>query len=204
MSEKVMPTDLSTLTNTELLVRIVEAEKDCDLCEGSKVILVGEPDQDDCWECEGIGKVPILSPELMRLPCPCPSYCVRYHDMPDDRDDRRCGPCGSHASFSMWDSSPLGKHGDWCENCQGRGWGTNDDPWAMKKSLRLAGFYLVEDCVLLKSMETPWFASCWRCVEDQGDSLSPSTSFWDADPERARLLAVAKALTGIADARRIS
>ena len=197
MSEQLMTTDLSTLTNLELLLRIVEAEKDC------SEHLPGIPHAAIC-RCGSSGKVPILSPELMRLPCPCPSYCVRYYDMPDDRDDRRCGPCGSHASYSMWDASPLGKHGDWCENCQGRGWGTNDDPWAMKKSLRLAGFYLVEDSVLLKSMETPWFASCWRCVEDQGDSLSPTNSFWDADPERARLLAVAKALTGIADARRIS
>ena len=66
----------------------------------------------------------------VRLPCPCPGYCVPYYQMPDDRDDSRCFACSSAArdqSLTPGQRPSLGVHGDWCLNCQGRLWVPNPD-----------------------------------------------------------------------------
>ena len=160
-------TRLEDLTNPQLLRSIVEAEQDCPTCHGyggmSSLELVGIPGADPmygCETCDSTGKVPILDPKLMRLPCPYPCHCQR-------------GPLHT---------AP----------CLTRGWVPNPDPGAMKKALHLAEFHLSEDGAFWAKREDCYWANCRPKYElsDYGETV------WDADPERARLLAVAQAFMG--------
>ena len=158
-----MTTDLSTLTNADLLLQIVAAKKISCGYNGD-LFTRCSCEEGDC-PCHSIGfkevhgKVPILDPKLMRLPCigqhPYPCYIPNRHE---------------HV----------------CEDCQGRTWVPNPDAWDMKKALHLADFDLSEGNAYRINM--PWGAGCWK------RGLQPSEPVWDADPKRARLLAVAAAL----------
>ena len=161
-----MTTNLRNLTNAELLLQIVSAERACPTCHGyggmSSQDLVGIHGNKPMYPCEfctNTGEVPILDPKLMRLPCigqhPYPCYIPNRHE---------------HV----------------CEDCQGRTWVPNPDAWDMKKALHLADFDLSEGNAYRINM--PWGAGCWK------RGLQPSEPVWDADPKRARLLAVAAAL----------
>ena len=156
-----MTTDLSTLTNAELLLQIVVAKRKS----------VGECDGINHGPATcGIVEVPILSPELMRLPC----HCVSFMECPN---------CRSFNDHSV--QCKLGTYSHWCDDCQGRGWIPNPDPWAMKRALSAAGFYLAE-YERLSDGNDVWGACCY--VKGY-----PHIDVTDADPERARFLAVLKA-----------
>uniref|UniRef100_A0A6M3LPP0 Putative tryptophan operon leader n=1 Tax=viral metagenome TaxID=1070528 RepID=A0A6M3LPP0_9ZZZZ len=76
------------------------AEKECPSCGGNKTVLrVGEYDEESvsCSRCHGSGRVPLLSPELVREKCPT---CGFY--TPADR--------GFHEFRAG------------CPSCQSRGW----------------------------------------------------------------------------------
>ena len=176
MSKQLMTTDLNALTNRELLLKIVEAERDC-----AHIFSVrqGLKPASACQFCDGTGKVPILSPELMRLPCPCPKKV--WHQETSEGGSWWDQPCNPRCYPN--------KHIEGCF-CQGRSWIPNPDPWAMKRALRLAGFYLTEDSVPNTSDNKPWAVVCW--VSEQFTD-SGTGWVWDADPARARFLAVLKA-----------
>ena len=166
-------TTVESLTNRELLLQIVSAEREC-----SKLNSYPHSQKESgyrykgfqCPElhCLGTGKVPILDPGLMRLPCPnqdgfwseqFKAHCVSY----------------------------LKGHSI-CTYCQGRNWLPNPDAWAMKKALHQAKLQLLENQGRSKDFQ----AGCFP--QGHGKPLYPIGGYvWDADPERARLLAVAKA-----------
>ena len=178
-------TDLSTLTKPELLLLIVSAEKPCIDTEH-----IGSMCR---YGCGMTGKVPILNPELMRMSCPCPPYCVAYSDSPDDQDWQRCSACGVNRSCPKHLDNVMGEHGSWCDNCHGSNWMPNPDAWDMKKALHLADFYLTEGNLfpftgtgLWPTGTAVYKAHCRSRVQVESDVAW----VWDADPERARLLAV--------------
>ena len=174
-----MTTNLSLLTNAQLLLRIVSVERECPVCEGTGSLGVDLPAGDSqgnlpaaremCNNCANTGKVPILAPTLMRLPCPnqdgfwseqFKAHCVSY----------------------------LKGHSI-CTYCQGRNWLPNPDAWAMKKALHQAKLQLLENQGRSKDFQ----AGCFP--QGHGKPLYPIGGYvWDADPERARYLAVVEAL----------
>ena len=155
--------ELTNRPNDELLLRIVAAE------------------QQQC-DCNGIGKIPVLSAEIMRLPCPCPAYCVAYVDSPDDMDWRRCSACSKWRSKGI---DVMGEHGTWCDNCQGRNWIPTPDPWAMKVSLIRAGYDYTES-----TLEDEVYVIVARPF---GQCITMN----DPNPKRAFLLAVAKSFKAV-------
>ena len=129
-----MTTDLNTLTNEQLLLRIVAAERDCP--NGSIPGYVRDNnDHTPCPVCRGTGKVPSLSPVLMRRPCPgIPTGIIdgsRYHSP-------AC-PCKNRAGH----------------------WIPNPDPWAMKNALRQAGWQLIEKHTLSVESKDGFVAEVW-------------------------------------------
>ena len=181
-----MTTKVESLTNRELLLRIVSAERDCPDWKPNIVNVQGV--SYCCDRCDGRGKLPILSPELMRLPCPCPPYCVAYSDSPDDQDWQRCSACGVNRSCPKHLDNVMGEHGSWCDNCHGSNWIPNPDSWAMKKALHQAGFRLAERGT--RYGQGQWIAHCCPFGHDSRLCIP----IVDADPERARFLTIAKAL----------
>ena len=165
-----MATDLSTLPNSAILLQIVSAKRDCAVVWA--VAHSGRPDSplpitahpSECC-CEGTGKVPILDPTLMRLPCP---WC-----------DGRGKDC---LTITQSEIEP---------HCQGRTWVPNPDAWAMKKALHQAGFQLTEQHTMHEYNPDAYMALCFRY---QDLTMIPHLPIFDADPERARLLAVTRAL----------
>ena len=162
---------LASLSNLQLLLRIVEAVRHCPRCfpqDGLSYVIAFSPHQ-DCQECGGTGKVPILDPKLMRLPCPM------LYERP------------------LWASMQTTHElqGINCE-CGGRNWVPNPDAWDMRKALHLAGFYLREESIFVPMEELPWGAACWPKTRTRSNVWATDWA-WAADPEWVRLLAVAKA-----------
>lgn len=159
-----MNRQLYTLTNDELLLRIVAAEQDCTHVwrtsepgvyqhEGTPpvplALPLAVPHPRECM-CNGTGKEPVLSARLMRLPCP-ESSVVFGHMLED----------------------PV-----YCLACQGRNWIPNPDSWAMWRALKAAG-------ILAKFSLVSTFGAL-VVINEKDNFVS------DDDPERAFLLAVAK------------
>ena len=120
------------MNDLPLALALLEKDYDCwhviDLNEGRTGTIRQSPGV-SCSKCAGTGKVPLLNPELVRKPCPCPPYCVPYSASPDDQDWQMCGACQTtriHAMGALNDIL-MGHHGVWCENCQGRNWVPNPD-----------------------------------------------------------------------------
>ena len=153
--------DLSTLTNAELLLLIVAAERE----------VVGECDgiNHGPETCGGTGKVPILDPKLMRLPCP-------------NQDGFWSEQFKAHY-VGYFKGLTI------CTYCQGRNWVPNPDAWAMTKAVAQAGFRLTEGCWFHVAAKARYWAHCEPSEDDSGSGETVS----DADPERARFLAEAKA-----------
>ena len=160
-------TDTSTKTNAQLLLQIVSAEKECN---------AGHPLTDDyfkelgeCYKCLGTNKVPILDPQLMRLPCSC---LVGYRNY----------------TTSYKQSSNYAT----CVDCQGRIWIPNPDPYTMREALHKAGFQLVENHIPIyyKDTSLPWMANCFPYSKSASYILQVRSH----NPERARFLAVIKAI----------
>ena len=160
-------TDTSTKTNAQLLLLIVVAQRDC-VCgchtATSSIRNLVDHTAFKCPPCSGTGKVPILDPGLMRLPCP---WC--------DGKGRWCVGLAQSA---------LDPH------CQGRNWVPNSNAWDMKKALHLAGYQLVEEYDLIRRR---WVAAVYRYVVNLGIPRIAG----DADPARARLLAVGYVLEAL-------
>ena len=165
--EKQMGTTLESLPNADLLLCIVKAERDCPLCDGQGYKnLISDPEDphhiQSATRCTcRAGKVPILSPELMRLPCP---QLYKRSSWP-----------------SMATIHEL--RGINCE-CQGRTWVPNPDAWAMWRALA----EIKVDAALNLS------GGIFEAVipDDSFDETRWCSSEGD-DPQRALLLAVAKA-----------
>ena len=171
-----MPSQLTTKTTPELLLQIVSAERDCPSCFGKGVLGSSggfgnspPPEQWGCVDCGGIGKVPILDPKLMRLPCP------------------NCAGTGHIYSISVAPALHRQLFSR-CQPCKGEGWMPNPDAWAMKKALHRAEYYLAESHAFMFAGNKPWGAHCYH----QREAPSDQAMVWDADPERARYLAVVK------------
>ena len=166
---------LEGLTNAVLLLQIVAAERECSNCKGvgglSSLDLVGIPGADvmyQCAICNNTGKVPILDPKLMRLPCDTEGLCK--------------------GGVLQADDLPWGRLGDTHRWCRGRGWAPNLDAWTMKMALTRASLRLTEGYGFFVVGEGLYWASCQAKEEaPEGNKM------WDADPGRARLLAEAKA-----------
>ena len=168
---------LEGLTNAVLLLQIVAAERECSNCKGvgglSSLDLVGIPGADgmyQCAICNNTGKVPILDPKLMRLPCDTEGLCK--------------------GGVLQADDLPWGRLGDTHRRCRGRGWAPNLDAWTMKRALHQAKFHLSEGCVFWHKRTDFYWATCWSIEEYTGEFEG---RVYDTDPERARLLAEAKA-----------
>ena len=164
-------TTLTELSNEELLLHIVKAERDSCGFTGSHV-------ESRCWcpeaDCcchslsfkEVHGKVPILAPELMRLPCP---------DL-----EKRVGLCAMcHKAY--WEEQ---HHSPECTICMGRGWIPNPDPWAMKQALLQGGYSYSEEGHMPGQI---WVAITEVETQELWFSCHPET-------KRAFLLATADAL----------
>lgn len=169
-----MTTDLSTLSNAELLLRIVSAKRDCPYCLQLQDLEGGPYSVSGCEVCGGTGKVPILDPKLMRLPC----------------DSKKHSPCYKEFGYD----TPSG--GNYYEtivttDCQGRNWVPNPDAWDMKKALHQAGFHLGEVHRWPSFQQTgdDWSAVCYP----YNSPKLGNEGTWDADPKRARYLTVAGA-----------
>ena len=159
-------------TNTELLRRIVMTERvSCGYNGGPSTRCSCEEGDCPCHSLgfrEVHGRVLTLSPDSMRRTCPCIAKPAAEYLTQTCDGCRRTG-----VTF----------HGDNCLNCGGQGWIPNPDPWKMRTALRHAGFILVERSTLYG--EQPHGAVC-----GSPSSMSREDWIWDADPERARLLAV--------------
>ena len=185
-----MNTELDALTKPELLRRIVEAERPCSGCLGSGSVGVQMEEFGDrvaienvslipCTQCSGTGKGPILDPKLMRLPCP----------------HGRHAAC--HSPSQPQNTCPEHLNVHHCFECHGEFWVPNPDPWAMVKALHKADFQLIER----HSYRGDFQAGCYP--RGPGSALYPAVEYiwdlggyiWDPDPERARLLAVARAVS---------
>ena len=183
---------------TELLLRIVSAERDCPACKGTGNVGAHLPSGNNegnapwvdptypepCAGCGGTGKVPSLSPELMRLPCPGWR-----------RKSGQDVPCLALRPdwWKIFGPPYLGE----VDPCGGLCWIPNPDAWDMKKALHQVGFYLVESHITLNNVNAPFVAICFLEKAKAFPPASDCPPVWDADPERARFLAVAKAF-GIA------
>lgn len=106
-----------TATTEELALWLAGLTEPCDA--GHPLTDAYFAELGECYKCDGVNKVPVLP--WLREPCPCPSYCVRYRDFPDDQDWRMCRACGIRQRPGE-PYGDLGHHGYWCENCQGRNW----------------------------------------------------------------------------------
>ena len=183
-----MTTDLSTLPNSALLLRIVAAERDCTHCQGTG-LAPREVGEEHLWYelcCCHHGKVPILDPKLMRLSCPCSNnagsgywcfQCSKRRRSVDGYADEYLTP--ARAAI----------HAPDCANCRGDTWVPNPDAWDMRKALHLAGFQLIEGHTMY-SHQDKYPAICYRYLEQEA---TPRIPILDADPKRARHLAVARA-----------
>lgn len=165
-----MTATLESLTNPELLLIIVTAEKISCGYDGD-LFTRCSCEEGDC-PCHSIGfkevhgKVPILSPELMRQPCDC--WCHKTRDRAN----------GQACENSCW-------------RCKDRLWFPIHDPWAMKKALHQAGFQLTESHAMYDYRPDAYVASCYRYLDSKAIQHVPRI---DADPERVRLLAIAGAM----------
>ena len=164
-------TDTSTKTNAELLLQIVSAERDCPNCSYVPLLEGGIIGFTLCEICNGTGKVPILDAGLMRLTCDVDGLCKDGVLQADDL--------------------PWGRLGNMHRRCLGRGWIPNSDAWAMKKALHQVRFQLREF-----SGFSGWGEDGYRaiCESKEDELVGNRETVWDADPERARYLAVAGAL----------
>ena len=176
MPDSNVTTDLSVLPNSAILLLIVMAKRDC---QHIFSVRQGLKPASECQLCGGTGKVPILAAALMRLPCPCVLYIA-------GKGEDRCSRCADH----IWHSKQLSNmHRDDCLLCQGRNWVPNPDAWDMRKALHLAGFQLAESHSRMGNADDVFLAHCYP----YGGYLSGPRPISNADPERARYLAVAKA-----------
>ena len=178
-----MPTKFALLTNAELLLKIVSAEQDCPTCLGVGSLGMQMDEVGDkvaiktlslipCFQCGSTGKVPILDPKLMRLPCP--GVVTRLGGFK---------PCVITGYQKGVTGELLAGEKD---ACGGWSWVPNPDAWDMKKALHLAGYQLVEE---YDRMRCRWLAAVYRYADSGYGHIQG-----DADPERARLLAVAPAV----------
>ena len=175
-----MITDLSILSYQEILLKTVAAQRHCQCgCHKAKPAIQDIVDHAyfKCPICSGTGKVPILSPALMRIPCP--NYQATK----------------AFTLGSGWTMEACVSRESYCragkDDCKGSGWIPNPDPWDMREALHQAGFQLVESHIpsYYRDTSNPWMADCFDYTRIASPGL-PTRSF---DPKWARLLAVVKA-----------
>ena len=168
-------TTLTDLSNEELLLHIAEAERDCSTCQP----MPEGPPPPICPTCGGTGKVPILSPELMRLPCP--KKCSGGWIVETWAGGRRWGCYGCGGIYQR-----EGAGGN-----EGRGWIPSPDAWALwalKEGLLSSGYTYSEHGEM--------HGASWVAVRE-----TDTQEVWfgrDPDPKRAFLLAVIGSFHGVA------
>ena len=165
---------MTTLTNAQLLLHIVAAAQDCPNWKPNTVNVQGV--SYCCDGCGGLGKLPILDPGLMRLPCPNYQATKAF----TLGSGWTMEACKSHEAFCR-----AGK-----DACNGTGWVPNPDAWAMTKALHKAGFQLTESHAVYEYSQDEYMAFCYRYQDKHIIPYLPTTN---PDPERARLLDIINA-----------
>ena len=166
--------DTSTKTNAQLLLQIVSAERDCPTCLGVGSLGMQMDEVGDKVAIKTLSLIPCFqcgstgkAPILdpKLMRLPCTNpYCIAV--LPEFIDSQNVGVC---------------------KVCGGRNWIPNPDAWDMKKALHLAGYQLVEEYDLIRRR---WVAAVYRYVVNLGIAQIEG----DADPARARFLAVVRAV----------